>query len=484
MNVNTTPTTAKVPLVGDDHQIDWTRIDTPVEYKGKKIVLPGEPGEMPLESAIVALEQIKEAEAQEYDTAELVAGLPWDSAVAVFRALQEIYGIILPKTVMTWFGPRNPTFETIKTGPGDMDAVQVPMGKITLPGMKNEINVRLTRGGCVLAGSVNKRDRARLLEIAMRARVIVRTDSIYKGKAIELNVDDDGDLDLSSQPAFFELEGVKESDIIHNDMTANIIRTSIFAPIKHTQSCRKHGIPLKRGILLEGKYGCGKSLTARITAKIAQDNGWTFIVLARAQGLRAALNVANSYQPCVVFAEDIDRFGDRTKEEVNDLVNLMDGLVPKGSAVMTILTTNHIELIDKALLRPGRLDAVISIDAPDAKTVERLIVHYGGSNLPEGTPLEAVGLALAGQIPATIAEVVKRAKLAMLTEDREILSESDLVTAAESATRHMALLADMPAEKSKGDQLAELLKGISEDGTDKMAESLAEHFKELIAAVS
>ena len=228
----------------------------------------------------------------------------------------------------------------------------------------------------------------------------------------------------------------------------SIIETSILSPIKNEMACRKHNIPLKRGILLEGRYGTGKTLTARVTAKVAVDHGWTFIVIAKAEGLSAALNAAQRYQPAVVFAEDIDRFGDRTKESVNDLVNLMDGLIPANAAVMTVLTTNFVEQIDRALLRPGRLDAVVSIDAPDAETVGRLIRHYGDELLGADVALGQAGEILAGQIPATVAEVVKRAKLAMLTEDRETLSEADLVTAAE---------VDEAAPRTpRGDQAAEV----------------------------
>lgn len=466
MNVQTKP-----PVVADrDKEIDWTKLDTGIEYKGKKIILPGDPGEMPLDAAIATLERIQEAEAQVYDAHEHVEGLPWDAAVATFLALQDIYGVILPKTVMTWFGPRNPSFLTVKTGPGEHEVVQVPVGTFQLPGMKASINVGIYSGGVQIYGKVNKKDRARLVEIAQLARKKVITSSIYKGKAIQLKVDEDGDLDMSNQPDFYDVSDVKETDAIYNRPTEAIIRTSILAPMKHSEACRKNGISLKRGILLEGRFGCGKSLTARVAAKVAIDNGWTFIIIDRAQGLKPALETARRYQPCVVFAEDIDRFGDRTKEKVNDLVNLLDGLVPLGSAIMTILTTNFIGNIDKALLRPGRFDAVISIDAPDAEAVTRLITHYAGDALDAEVPLMATGELLAGQIPASIAEVVKRAKLAMLTEDRQNLTEDDLLTAAESAMRHLALLADLPPEKSAGDKLADALVDVLNQDTSDMSD--------------
>jgi len=454
---------AGVPTIRDKdgHEvIDWTKIDTPLTHEGKKIILPGDPDDMPYDTAIDVIKRVKQSEMQTYSVQERVDGLPWDALVAVFRAMQEIYGVILPQSMKTWFGDRPPEFVSIRTGLGDKDIVQVPVGLYTLPGMKAPIMVNMEYRGCNMAGEVNKRDRARFVEIATRAKEIVQTDSIYKGKAIRMLIDADGDLDLQMQPEFFDIRNVTEGDMIHNRVTQSIIETSILSPIKNEAACRKHNIPLKRGVLLEGRYGTGKTLTARVTAKVASDHGWTFIVIAKAEGLSAALSAAQRYQPAVVFAEDIDRFGDRSKESVNDLVNLMDGLVPAHAAVMTVLTTNFIEQIDRALLRPGRLDAVISIDAPDADTVGRLIRLYGSSLLGEDVALDAVGDILAGQIPATVAEVVKRAKLAMLVEDREALSEADLVTAAESMKRHLALLEGIKPPRSKGDVLAECLREV------------------------
>jgi SpoVK/Ycf46/Vps4 family AAA+-type ATPase len=75
-----------------------------------------------------------------------------------------------------------------------------------------------------------------------------------------------------------------------------------------------HKVPLKRGVLLEGPYGTGKTLTAFVTAKKCVENGWTFIMLDRVAALKEALTFARMYAPAVVFAEDIDRSveGERT----------------------------------------------------------------------------------------------------------------------------------------------------------------------------
>jgi len=481
MNVNA-KTSPSVPVASDnDLTIDWTKIDTPLERVGKKIVLPGDPAEMPYDTAIDTIARIRDSELQTYDVTEQINGLPWDAMVALYRAMQDIYGVILPTTIKSWFGDRNPQFASIKTGHRDTDIIQVPQGQMHLPGMIAPVICAMFAGGAYIKGEVNKKDRARLVEISVKARKYLRTESIYKAKAIKLRVDDDGDIDVGDQPVFLDLDEVRETDMIHNPITERIIETTILAPLKHSAACRKHKIPLKRGILLEGKYGCGKSLTARVTAKVAVENGWTFIDLQRPDGLVSAITAATQLQPAVIFSEDLDRFADRTSSQVNEMINIMDGMVPATAEIMTVLTTNFVENIDKALLRPGRLDSVISIDAPDAATVGRLVRHYGGGNLPNDVPTHQVGVILAGQIPATIAEVVKRSKLSMVTYDRDKLTEDDLVVAAESMKRHLALLAEMEPEPSAGDQLAESLSDIV--GIERFSKEVAKQTTVMVKAV-
>lgn len=425
---------------------DWSRIDTPLDYAGQKIVLPAEPGKMDIDTGIETLERIREQENQEFDVRETVKAAPWDALVAIYMAMQDIYGVVMAQSIQTFFGEIKPDFITVDTGYGPKDKIQVPMGRMSLPGVTEPVYIQLVQNGAQITGTVRKRDRAILIEIANRARQRIKDNSVYRGKAIRIGVDDDGNLDLDHQPEFQNLTEVRVTDMIHTKETEALIRTNIFAPLEHTAACRKNRIPLKRGILLEGKYGTGKSLTARVTAKVANDNGWTFIILDRAQGLRAAIEFARAYQPCVIFAEDIDRAADREDESVNDLVNLIDGVINKDAEIMVVLTTNFIDKIDRALLRPGRFDAVIPIQSPDPETAERLIRAYARELLDPTADLATVGTLLDGQIPATIREVVERAKLGMLTEDRSHLSVGDLYASAVGMKRHMELL-DPPVNK-------------------------------------
>lgn len=419
---------------------DWSSIDTQVEHQGSKIVLPGEPENMDYDVAIDTIARIRDSENQMFDVNELVKGAPWDAIVALTRSMQTIYGVVIAQSIQTFFGEIKPDLITIHVSP--TETIQVPAGQMKLPNIEQPVFVMMDREGkgARIQGSVKRKDRRILIEIADLAREIMKTDSVYKGKPIRLLVDEDGNLELSTQPEFLDLSEVEESMMIHTRDTALMIDTNIMALLKKTDACRRHKIPLKRGILLDGKYGTGKTLTAKVAAKVATDNGWTFLMLNRSQGLASAIEFARTYQPCLIFAEDIDRAADRDDEEVNDLVNLMDGLNTKNMEVMIVVTTNFVGNIDSALLRPGRFDAVIRLLPPDPETANRLIRAYARELLADDVDLSEVGVELDGQIPASIREVVERAKLSMLMDERNHLTQSDLLACAVGMKHHLELL--------------------------------------------
>jgi transitional endoplasmic reticulum ATPase len=208
-----------------------------------------------------------------------------------------------------------------------------------------------------------------------------------------------------------------------------------------------------------------------MAARVAEQNGWTFILLDKVQGLRAALEFANRYSPAVVFAEDIDRIASERDDATNDLINTIDGVVSKRTEIMTILTTNFAEKLNPVILRPGRLDAVISLKAPDQETVKRLLVHYAAKLLPDKADLSASAKELAGQIPASIRECVERAKLGMIGRNDKVLADEDLVVAAKTMKAHLALLNRDTKKESDADKLANSLRAVvrpTSDGKNKL----------------
>lgn len=442
-------------------RVNWDNVDTDIERQGKKIILPSDPADMPIDKAIEALKKKQKDEDQPYNVFEFIPGSPSDAAIAFVKAMQRTYGWASPQSTPGFFGPKPPTMKSVRTGPGKDDFIQVPFGAFSIPNVKNNINTAVipdnkSRPTFLVHGEVLKRERHILLDLVTKAREIMQTESIYRGRAITINANSEGQINWFEDVSFIDTS--KNTELLFNDDVMQQIETNLWAPIKHTEQCRQHKIPLKRGVLLEGPYGTGKSLTARATAKVASDNNWTFINLTNASALKDALAFAEIYAPAVLFAEDIDRVMGQRNERANDIVNTIDGVVSKTSEVITVLTTNHVDQIEQVMLRPGRLDAVISVSKPNAKTAEKLIRLYGRNLIQKNEDLSAAGAALAGQIPATIREIVERSKLSMVSLGHDYLTSEAIQISADGMAKHMALLADKKVEKSVADMFYEVFR--------------------------
>lgn len=443
-----------------EEQHDWGKADPAITYEGTMITLPDLPEKMPLKAAISALERLKKDEEQELDVFEILDAYPEDALVALNAAMREVFGWASPVPKMSFFGPIPPDLVTVKVGPKDADSVQVPYGCFSLPGVENSIEVvrSATEAGPVLVvrGSVRKREASIVRDLANVARKILKERSIYKGKAINLRVDSGGNLSTDTPPNFLETDYIVPEDLILNDIELEQIKSTLWAPVEHTAACVAAKIPLNRGILLEGIYGTGKTMAATVTSKICVDNGWTYILLDDVRALKDALIFAQRYQPAVVFAEDVDRVADVRDQRGNDILNTIDGVLTKNAQVITVLTTNHVDKLDRAMLRPGRLDAVISIRPPEGEAVERLIKLYARNLLDEGSDLSGVAEVIGGNIPATIREVVERSKLSMIYSSRSRITADDLLVAAHGMAGHLALLAGNKPAKPLTEQFGEM----------------------------
>jgi transitional endoplasmic reticulum ATPase len=305
-----------------------------------------------------------------------------------------------------------------------------------------------------LVGMVLRRYQPVVQKIVEEMREILETNSIYRGKALKIKFrDEDSDLIPLPEPTFMDLRGVEPSDLIFSGATQRVIEASLFTPIERTNDVRDAGVTLSRGVLLVGHPGVGKTMTAHVAARKAAANGWTF-VMAEATELEEALRFAEQYQPAVVFVEDIDRVTSGSRDaHLDRILGLLDGIDTKNNDLIVVFTANEISKIHAAVLRPGRLDAVVNITAPDADAVQRLLRLYGGNLISESEILTDAGIELEGQIPAVVAEVVKRAKLYAIaaSEPGAILqiTNHDLVEAARGMKMHRELLT--PQEEDNRD---------------------------------
>lgn len=421
-----------------------------IQRKGERIIIPERMGIM---EAAEALEKFYDSQEEEAQTAAKFDAHPNDGLVCFYRAMKETYGELLGATVdMGFFGKIPGRSMDIPIDYGQ--SITVPVGDVEVPGLPIEMDIRpefsdeYDKGGRLVIIFSYKRKYSPLVDdIIALTRKKLKEDSIFSGKAFN----DDFE--------YIEVESFDETRVVYSTITDKIIRANILAPIQDAQRWKSNGNSLKRGILLYGPYGTGKTLTALAIAKLCKKNKWTFINVRPGGDIKRSLNVARSYSPAVVFFEDIDQQtnGERTGN-VNEILNTVDGLLGKSDEVMVILTTNHIEKITRAMLRPGRLDAVIKLGELDGPAAVKLFDitarnKRGESMLDGGFDPRLVEESVKGLPPAFLVEAVVKAKAyAMLRLDgdtKEVKVNWEDVNAALSELRPQVELMEGKQEMEK-----------------------------------
>lgn len=423
-----------------------------VVQHGDKMMIPDG---MDIDDAIALLARRKEYMEKAVVLSETFDAFPWDGAHALNAVLARRYGWVEQRATPGFFGDNPPQLVTIEVGPGRKAVV--PWGGIALPNIKGGITTGVAEkdGRMVfrLTAKIRRIDEALIRTLFDEVAMELKVNSIYRGQVVRIRFKDDAGATIPlPEPKFIDPYDANESMLIYSDVVQAAVETNLFTPISRVKDCIANGISIKRGVLLGGTYGTGKTLAAKVAARLAAEAGITFVYVPRADELAQALAFAHAYQSpaCVVFCEDIDRVMDGERDvEMDDILNIIDGLDTKTANILVVLTTNALDKINPAMLRPGRLDAVIEVTPPDAKAAEKLLRMYGDGLIADDVPLHNAGMKLAGTIPAVIAEVVKRAKLAELKRIPEgaklqSLSEASLIEAAETMRRQLKLLENKP----------------------------------------
>lgn len=402
---------------------------------GDKLIIPEN---MNYPAAIKLINRRMKFEEETVELNETFNAFPWDGAYALERVLVEMFGWAPSETKPGGFfqPPQPPQLISIEIAPGEFH--QVAWGMFSLPTVDGQINCTVSQkdGGVRFAieATVKRKDEETIKDLFSRVRNKLVESSIYRGKAIKIRFRSDrGDVLPMPEPKFIDTAKIDPTELIYSDDIERMINVNLFTPITRVPDLVANGISIKRGIMLAGAYGTGKTLGARVAAKLAVEHGLTYVTVLRADELDDAINFAKLYgQPaCVLFCEDIDRSmkGERTVK-IDDILNTIDGIDSKHQNLITVLTSNHLSEINPAMLRPGRLDAIINVTAPDAKACERLIRRVAGAALDADTDISSAAERLAGSVPAVITEVVKRAKLTQLAHQEPGTMVEKLTSAA------------------------------------------------------
>lgn len=354
----------------------------------------------------------------------------WEGALALRKAMIAHFGVDLTQSKMTIFGPVKPKEIQVPTGPGANDKVSVIWGQMVWPlteakiGEQSQEYLETSYGEkngrmiFTLTGQIKRKWMPQFKIVTELMRKLIQSESIYRAKAVRIAfTDSKGDTLPMPVPEFLDLSHANLDDIVYPRELEKVIKMYIMGPLQHSAACRKNKIPLKRGVLAAGPYGTGKTLLAQAVGKIGNANGWTFLYIKNSVDLAVAVRFAEQYQPCVVFAEDVDNATDAESDSkvLYAIRNTLDGIDNKNVEIMTILTTNFLDRVSPSLLRPGRLDVVINVTPPDAEAVERLVRIYGRNLIAENADLTKIGQILQGYTPAVIREAVERSKLATIS---------------------------------------------------------------------
>ncbi len=427
-------------------QRDTGPMDYEVEHKGKKIILPGEPTPLGLMEAAEILEQMHEEQEQEVAIKEVVRGAHFvDGLVAFTDAMEEVFGWTRAVPTPGFFGPTPPVYVDIPIS--TTESRRVLSGRFEMPNVRGFVQVGSAEDKGVtvfqIVGKTIRKFQPLFEALAEATRRRVRENSIFRNKSFELLFNEQGKIS-DDPPRFIDLSGAETPIFSHE--TEKAVQANILTPIQHSQRCRDMKIPLKRGILLEGPYGTGKTLVSRQAGQQAVLHGWTHITIREPQNLAPTLEFARKFQPCVVFVEDIDREmeGEDRTTRIDNILNTLDGVDSKNSEVMVVFTSNHAENINRAMMRPGRLDAVISVQNPDAKAALRLAQVYGGKLLDPTADYSGAAESMSNQSPAVIREIVERAKLYSMdqisADEAFRLTPEALVDSSATMIRQLKLL--------------------------------------------
>lgn len=439
--------------------------DVMVKHEGAQIILPViNEKPMSFKEAREWLQRKEEEEEQVTRVFHQLVCSPLDGAVAFQKALSAKYGWVQMVPTPGFFGSNPPVMVGVKISP--TETLQVPLGRVEIPGIEGYLSTGVSadpKPVFIIGGEVKNKHAGHVAEIVKLTEKFLKEESIYRGQAIKISFaweHNDEEYDpVEDAPHFMDLAGIRDDDLIFGEQVISALNLGLFTPIENSAACRAVGVPLKRGVLLYGPYGTGKTMTAYVAALKAVRNGWTFVYLDSVRDLKKGLEFAAQYAPCVIFAEDIDRLisGNRSVT-MDDVLNTLDGVDTKGAEIITVLTTNHIEEINPAMLRPGRLDTLVEVLPPDAKAAERLVTLYSRGLLAPDVNLKRIGETLAGKIPAFIREVTERAKIAAISRLNGVPSvgevlEDDLITSAHAMENHVNML--KPREE-KNNQNAEM----------------------------
>ena len=244
--------------------------------------------------------------------------------------------------------------------------------------------------------------------------------------------------------------GITFADVAGEDEAKDSLREMVDF-LHNPKKYAEIGAKLPKGALLVGPPGTGKTLLAKAVAGEAKVpffslSGSDFVEMfvgVGASRVRDLFKQAHSMAPCIIFIDEIDAIGksrdskygggnDEREQTLNQLLAEMDGFDSKSKGVVILAATNRPDVLDKALLRPGRFDRRVIVDRPDLKgRVAILKVHSKDVLMDDTVDIDAIAMATAGAVGSDLANMINEAAIMAVKAGRKSVSQADLFEAVE-----------------------------------------------------
>lgn len=363
-----------------------------------------------------------------------------DGIYQLNEAISQVFGAVVSKEDTSISGDSN--IQTVDITLADGTRVKAPYGDISLEalGEDSEININYDNNSheLVVTGRCQFRFSSLMDDIIDVTKHNLAHNSIYKGQALEIT-------DINN-PKIIDLSSIDSQLMVLSKKTEYDLRP-IMARILGPEKCLANGIPLKFGALLEGGYGTGKTLLAFKLARQAVENGWIFIYLKDptllAESLRMSKIIDKSGHGALVFVEDIDQVTRGNRDSaMQDILNTLDGGDTKDMNVITLFTTNHIELIEPTFLRGKRIGTIISMGCLDAATAEEFIresFKIGCYTIEEDLTSVCKYIEESNIAPAFMAEIIEKVKAMMVLNNQCVVDPMEIKYSVESYLHQVEL---------------------------------------------
>lgn len=378
-----------------------------------------------------------------------------DGIFQLNKAITEVFGQSVSKDEKIPSSDKDAAIETVDIILADGTRCKAPYGTINLEELGEDSEITINYNECshelLVTGKCQVRYQSLMDDIIETTKLYLANESIYKGQALAIS-------DIND-PQIIDLSGIEHQLMVLSAKTEYALRP-IYARITNPKKCVQRGVPLKFGAIMEGPYGCGKTLCAFKLAKQAIDNGWIFIYLKDptllAESIRMSKIIDHSGYGAVIFCEDVDQVvrGDRDAA-MQDILNTLDGGDTKDMNVITLFTTNHIELIEPTFLRGKRIGTIISMGSLDARTAELFIresFKIGDYQIVDDLTDVCKFIEESNIVPAFMAEIVEKVKAMMVLDDTNEVKAEELRYAVESYLHQVELsktkdMSETPAER-------------------------------------